>query len=180
MSTSNLDIKIPVIKQPKFYVLMSNNKVIKEQFAGYEMKATGFATRDGVPNILLDPNSQWHKIFEQLYFIQGSSQELDLDRYDIPEMIQDAIGKWEGFVTSFIWRKIKFQDIFVQLIAGQQYYLPKVLIQQIKDKINVKLQKIDPKKIANEDSFTKTDWNSQPPNTTSWNKENLDFYGKIK
>lgn len=173
-----MDLKFPVLRKPKYGVTIIGDTRLEEHM-GCEMWATSFAIRDGIDRILLDPKSPWRDLWEKAYLTQNYNKNIDLDVFWIENSMIEHMGYWEGFTTSFVWQGIKFVDVFVQLLVGQRYYLPKILINQIKDKIDAKLSKIDAFADTFEDS-TRIQW-QKPTNRAQGYFENnkLDNFGKI-
>lgn len=171
---TNTQIQIPV----KAYDVYTKNKDGSEaELVGLEYEATGFAIRDGVPNILLDTNTKWAEIFENDFYKQPN-HDRQTDIYEISSRLEEDLGVWEGFVTSFIWRKIQFKNVFVQLVIGKRYYLPITLIKQIKDKIAIKSSKLDPSQFKS--IYRNTDWEvKRPENAKNLFNEHIEFIGKI-
>lgn len=135
---------------------------LPEEKIGYEYWAIGMPTRiinrARYENILLEKPSPWEEIFRNVYVKQiQTGQNKDIERYMIPLVLKEEIGEWEGFVTSFMWEGIKFVSVWVHIIVGKEYYLPKSLIKEIDDKIKTRVSRIDMKEISN--LIDSTEWN---------------------
>lgn len=172
------DIKFPVIKKAKYGITIMSDGSKKETLLGYEMWANAFTSKDGIQRILLDSKTPWTKIWENVFYTQNTGKSLDIDIYEIDKNLLENIGAWEGFVTSFIWQGIKFTDVFVQVSLGKRYFLPKILIKQIKEKIDAKLSKIDVLKDIKKDE-TQITWENPDIRSKDYFGVALDNFGKI-
>lgn len=169
---TKLNIQVP-LKKIKVYEKIDNQGTLGKQIA-VELEAAGFAMRDGIPNILFDKKTKWYDIFKTDYENQPNfSRETDI--YEISQSANEVVGSWEGFVTSFIWRKIQFKNVFVQLILDKRYYLPLELITQIKEKVNVRYNTFNPNTVEQKPIYMNWDKSPDPKNIDY----NANFMGTI-
>lgn len=176
-----MDLKFPVKQRAKYGINVLPDGTQKKELIGYEMWATDFAIREKIDRILLDPKSPWRQLWAEAFKQQYYGSNLDLDSYELDAIWDESIGGWEGFTTSFIWQNIKFVDVYVQIVVGQKYFLPKILIKQIKDKLNAKISKIDASEIFASEENLSIEW--AKPNEKDkkyFHNPQLDYFGKIK
>lgn len=173
-----MKLEFPVLKKPINAIKIFPDGTKEEKIIGYEMWAKDMPRRDGVKNILFDPGSPWLKLWEQAYFTQNNIKNVGIDILDFNEIYYEYIGEWEGFSTSFNWQGIKFVDVYIQLVAGKRYFIPTVLIKEIKEKLTTKISKLDAFEFTKEENLS-INWNANDNIPYYFKGLPLDNFGKI-